>query len=60
MWLQAFLDERLDLTNNTFIFVEKSKEKLSYLGNVCRPKPSGVIEGLIGSAIFTLIMKVFG
>lgn len=60
VWLQAFLDERLDLTNNTFIFVEKSKEKLSYLGNVCRPKPSGVIEGLIGSAIFTLIMKVFG
>ena len=60
MWLQVFLDERLDLTNNTFIFVEKSKEKLSYLGNVCRPKPSGVIEGVIGSAIFTLIMKVFG
>lgn len=60
VWLQVFLDESLDLTNNTFIFVEKSKEKLSYLGNVCRPKPSGVIEGLIGSAIFTLIMKVFG
>ncbi|WP_201615615.1 hypothetical protein [Psychrobacter urativorans] len=60
MWLQVFLDEKLDLTNNTFIFVEKSKEKLSYISNVYRPNPSGVIDGLIGTAIFTLLMKVFG
>ena len=60
MWLQLLLDEKLDLTNNTFIFVEKSKEKLSYISNVYRPNPSGVIDGLIGTAIFTLIMKFFG
>lgn len=59
MWLQVFLDERLDLTNNTFIFIEKSKEKLSHINNVYRPNPSGVIDGLIGTAIFTLIMKIF-
>ena len=40
MWLQVFLDEKLDLTKNTFIFVEKSKEKLSYISNVYRPNPS--------------------
>lgn len=60
MWLQVFLDEKLDLTNNTFIFVEKSKQTLSYISNVYRPNPSGVIDGLIGTAIFTLLMKVFG
>jgi len=60
MWLQVFLDEKLDLTNNTFIFVEKSKETLSYISNVYRPNPSGVMDGLIGTAIFTLLMKVFG
>lgn len=59
-WLKNILDENLDLSNKTFIFVEKSKENLFYIGNVCRPKLSGVIEGIVGSAIFTLIMKVFG
>lgn len=59
-WLKNILDENLDLSNKTFVFVEKSKENLFYIGNVCRPKLSGVIEGIVGSAIFTLIMKVFG
>ena len=60
MWLQTFLDEKLDLTNNTFIFIEKSKEKLTYISNVYRPNPSTIIDGFIGSAVLALLLKIFG
>ncbi|WP_058367807.1 hypothetical protein [Psychrobacter sp. ENNN9_III] len=55
MWLQVFLDERLDFTNNTFFFVEKSKERLSYISNVYRPNPSAMIDNfLVGGALMLL------
>ncbi len=60
MWLQFFLDEKLDFTNNTFFFVEKSKEKLSYISNVYRPNPSAIIDGFIGSSLLMIIVEMMG
>ena len=60
MWLQVFLDEKLDLTKNTFIFVEKSKEKLSYISNVYRPNPSAMIDNFVVGGSLMLLAKILG
>lgn len=60
MWLQVFLDEKLDLTKNTFIFVERSKEKLSYISNVYRPNPSAMIDNLVVGGFLMLLAKSLG
>lgn len=60
VWLQVFLDESLDLTNNTFIFVEKSKEKLSYVSNIYRPNPSGMIDNFIVGLSLMILAKTLG
>lgn len=60
MWLQAFLDERLDLTNHTFTLIEKSKEKLSYISNVYRPNPSAMIDNFVVGGTLMLLAKILG
>ena len=60
MWLQVFLDEKLDLTKNSFIFVERSKEKLSYISNVYRPNPSAMIDNLVVGGFLMLLAKSLG
>lgn len=60
MWLQVFLDEKLDLTKNTFIFVERSKEKLSYISNVYRPNPSAMIDSLVVGGFLMFLAKYLG
>ena len=60
MWLQVFLDEKLDLTKNTFIFVEKSKEKLSYISNAYRPNPSAMIDNFVVGGFLMLLAKALG
>lgn len=60
IWLQAFLDEKLDLTNHTFILVEKSKEKLSYVSNVYRPNPSAIIDNVVAGGALMLLAKILG
>lgn len=60
MWLQVFLDEKLDLTKNTFVFVERSKEKLSYISNVYRPNPSAMIDNLVVGGFLMLLAKSLG
>ena len=60
MWLQVFLDEKLDLTKNSFIFVERSKEKLSYISNVYRPNPSAMIDNLVVGGFLMLLAKYLG
>ncbi|MCG3843641.1 hypothetical protein I3249_12750 [Psychrobacter sp. Ps1] len=57
MCLQDFLEQKLDLTNNTFIFVGKSKEKLSHVSNVYRPNPSAIMDSIVASSIMLLIAK---
>ncbi|MCG3859124.1 hypothetical protein [Psychrobacter sp. Ps2] len=60
MCLQDFLEQKLDLTNNTFIFVGKSKEKLSHVSNVYRPNPSAIMDSIVASSIMLLIAKFLG
>jgi len=60
MWLQVVLDEKLDLTKNTFIFVERSKEKLSYISNVYRPNPSAMIDSLVVGGFLMFLAKSLG
>lgn len=61
MGLQVFLDERLDFTNNIFIFVDSTKGTLSYIGNnIYQPDPSAIIDGIVGGALLMLFVKIFG
>lgn len=60
MYLQDFLEQKLDLTNNTFIFVEKSKEKLSYISNVYRPNPSAIMDNIVAGGALMLLAKILG
>lgn len=61
MGLQVFLDERLDFTNNIFIFVESTKGTLSYIGNnIYQPDPSAIIDSIVGGALLMLFVKIFG
>lgn len=60
MYLQDFLELKLDLTNNTFIFVGKSKEKLSYISNVYRPNPSAIMDNIVAGGALMLLAKVLG
>lgn len=58
IYLQDFLEQNLDLANNTFIFVEKSKEKLSYVSNVYRPNPSAIIDNIVAGGALMLLAKI--
>ena len=60
LWLKDFLDEKLDLTNNTFIFVERSKVKLSYISNIYRPNPSAIIDNVVAGGALMLLAKILG
>lgn len=57
LWWKTCLDEKIDLSNMTFIFVENTKQAFSYINY--QPNFSSMLDSIFGGAILMVLVEIF-